>query len=77
MKFPEFSPAQQGFVPNFVEIQKGADRCIYPYAALDSLNTINANDPRPNTGNRTAQQRLLRYLTVSRNDKAVCRNTPK
>ena len=22
MKFPEFSPAQQGFVPNFVEIQK-------------------------------------------------------
>ena len=40
------------------EYKKGADRCIYPYEALNSLNTINANAPHPNTGNRTEMETI-------------------
>lgn len=64
MKLPEFSPALQKSHAKFCEnTKKGADRCIYPYEALDSLNTINANDPRPNTGNNTE----MKTITVCRN----------
>ena len=52
MKLPEFLPCSAKESCQILrKYKKGADRCIYPYAALDSLKAINANDPRPKIGN--------------------------
>ena len=68
MKFPEFLPCSAKESCQILwKYKKGADRCIYLHGALDSLKAINANDPRPNTGNQTATNhyRLLKYAQTS------------
>ena len=50
--------------------KKGVDRRIYLDGALDSPCTINANDPRPKWAT-ISLSRLLRHLTVPRNDTGI------
>ena len=56
--------------------KKGADRCIYPNGALQSLRTINANDPRPERavalGHTTKDRLKSRYSKLKHTAKTAC-----
>ena len=69
--------AQPPSAKNYTDLygyKKGASRRIYHSEALQCPYKINANDPRPKWAT-TGLLRLLRHLTVSRNDNTLCRNT--
>ena len=56
--------------------KKGADRCIYHIEALQSLRTINANDPRPERavalGQTTKDRLKSRHSKLKHTVYAVC-----
>ena len=56
--------------------KKGADRCIYQSEALQSLRTINANDPRPERavalGHTTKDRLKSRHSKLKHTAKAAC-----
>ncbi len=56
--------------------KKGADRCIYLAGALQSLRTINANDPRPERavalGHTTKDRLISRHSKLKHTTNAAC-----